>query len=282
MALRMQFTQNACHPHFAIVVENDSCKVPAMEATTARPTLLSAARNFIRKSAGTAVLAIAPLAAVTLAPEAKAQTVFEVPNSGGALTKEGTLFSFFSGSGTRFANAYLGNGAQFGRSIHFISATSGGSISGGMLTIGLTSFSSVAPALGFNQGIDFTYDFNITVDSGLTMNSWSLRANFANEDFSSTASSTFASGGSTTGKLTGSGTFFTTLASTDFYSVDLIIYVSTSGEYKSLLLAMNSGGAQGVTFNAAAIPEPSTYAALFGLGALGYVIVRRSRRAVAA
>ena len=33
-----------------------------MDATTDRPTLLNAARNFIRKSAGTAVLAIAPLA----------------------------------------------------------------------------------------------------------------------------------------------------------------------------------------------------------------------------
>ena len=35
-----------------------------MDATTAQPTLLHAARNFIRKSAGTAVLVIAPLAAV--------------------------------------------------------------------------------------------------------------------------------------------------------------------------------------------------------------------------
>ena len=51
-----------------------------MDATTAQPTLLHAARNFIRKSAGTAVLAIAPLvgeAVRRIADESSVSSLFD-------------------------------------------------------------------------------------------------------------------------------------------------------------------------------------------------------------
>ena len=47
-----------------------------------------------------------------------------------------------------------------------------------------------------------------------------------------------------------------------------------------LAFQMNSAS-QGFTINAVAIPEPSAYAAILGLGALGLVLLRRSRRTAA-
>ena len=75
-----------------------------MEATTLHPTLLSAARSFIRKSAGTAVLVIVPLAAVALAPEAKGQVTLSVPSSG---SFSGLFFSHGSTNSSGFFSSQL-------------------------------------------------------------------------------------------------------------------------------------------------------------------------------
>lgn len=235
----------------------------------------------MRKSAGAAALVIAPLAAVSLAPQAKSQTIFNVPEASETLSGNGTNTSFFSGSGTSFAQSYLDTGVRFGRSVHF--TTSGGGISGGLLTIGLAGLGSISPTMAANQSIDYTYDFNIAVDPGLTVNWVQLRANFADGEFIDVGPRDFLTLYSgTTGHLTGSGTFLTSLDANDYYTFDLRINVTSSEDALNLFLTMSSES-QGVTLNAtaAAVPEPSAYVLVFGFGALGFVMLRRSRRCAA-
>lgn len=248
-----------------------------MDVTTPRPTLLSAAKNFIRKSAGTAVLAIAPLAAVSVAQEAKAQAFFSLPNSGGTHVASNGATGYVSGSGSFFNEAYLTNGVRLVRTGGFV--TSGG-FSGGLITFSLNAPGTITPGLGLNHSVDFTYDFTLGVmgGSGVLVNSWSLQAWFEDSSYTNTQTVTIASG-SGLGQHTGGSTFLTPLTSNDFYALSLVLNVSAPSS-RLIQLQMNSGSGQGVTLNAAAIPEPSTYAALFGLGALGFVLLRRVRRTV--
>jgi hypothetical protein len=253
-----------------------------MDDSTPRPTLLSAAKNFMRKSAGTALLAIAPLAAVSVAPEAKAQTIFTQPPSGGSLQStptSGTEYGFFSGGGTFFADSYLTNGIRLVRNATYVANGSSGGFST-QLTFGLNAGGNVSPGLAYNQGVDYTYDFTLSLGSGATLNNWSLQAQFTQDGTWDNQIVTLTSG-SGTGQQTGSGSFLTPLPSNDFYAVFLMVDVSINSGTPNVALLMNSGAGQGVTLNAAVIPESSTYASLFGVCALGFVMLRRSRRCAA-
>ncbi len=253
-----------------------------MDATTARPTLLSAAKNFMRKSAGTAVLAIAPLAAISVAPEAEAQTIFGTPGlnqsfTGGAIITgsfpEPNRFSFQGGTtnsitamrfgvdGT-FTTAHVSGGNDTVNTLHLFTA--------------VTNFDIPASTI-----IPFAYNFTLNQQSGSfnTPISWTLKAEFTGDTLSSIATGATSSGSQT---FTGSGNYTTSLNISSDLSKDFNVFLELtyeSNQFAVLAVNMNSAS-QGFTVNA--IPEPSTYAAIFGLGALGYVIVRRSRRARAA
>lgn len=254
-----------------------------MEATTTQPTLLSAARNFIRKSAGTAVLTIAPLAAVSLAPEAEAQTIFAQPGlniqaSGQAQITasfpEGNRFSFqgatnnniqairFGVDGTLTTSVTSGFGFSVDHTLEILSAITNLDIPG----------STIIPV---------AYDFTLSKQAGTIGNvDWYLKAHVTGDNFVNLASGTLTSGSAT---FTGSGNYNTlglvsSAGGANNFSVLLeLVYTTTVGDV--LFIGMNSAS-QGMTLNA--VPEPSTYAVLLGLGALGFVLVRRSRRSRAA
>ncbi|MBP7482707.1 MAG: PEP-CTERM sorting domain-containing protein [Lacunisphaera sp.] len=257
-----------------------------MDATTDRPTLLNAARNFIRKSAGTAVLAIAPLAAVSFAPEAKGQTIFtgilaNTEDNGGAevsaaLFTGGNEFSSNGSTNANVTSVRFGTGGVF----ETLSAhSSGGDYADNILQ--LTLFLSGSDLLS-GASLSLGYDFTLTKQAGTIGDvTWSLDVEFENNgrftigNGTLTTSSATFSGNSPSSynivsTLEGDGTKFVA-----FY-LDLDYDTDTGDE---LLVVMNSS-TQGFTISA--IPEPSTYAAIFGLGALGFVIVRRSRRVRAA
>src|SRR5690349_16780630 len=152
-----------------------------MDAVTAHPTLLSAARNFVRKSAGTAVLAIAPLAAVAVAPEAKAVafTTFGTPgiNIGYGTGSALVYSSFPSGSKFHFPDSVSNNLTTTRLGVDGTFFTSGS----GVANITMTVFSSIS---GFDipgsTVIPLAYDFTLNKQAGLGTNiSWHLAAQIA-------------------------------------------------------------------------------------------------------
>ncbi len=251
-----------------------------MDATTAQPTLLSAARSFIRKSAGTAVLAIAPLAAVSVAPEAKGQTIFQsITFSPGSSGSANTTLAFPSGSRFLIQGATNNNitAARMGVDGTITTDhTSGGT----SVDIGLLFFTTVTnQAIPGSTVIPVSYDFTLSKQVGIVGNvGWDLSVFPSTEGFVTFASGTLTTGSAT---FTGSGNFTTAGPvpadlSADFNVLLRVFY--TTAEDDVLFVGMNSAG-QGVTINA--IPEPSTYAALFGLGALGFAVLRRRFRPAA-
>jgi hypothetical protein len=252
-----------------------------MDATTAQPTLLSAARNFIRKSAGTAVLAIAPLAAVSLAPEAKGQTIFaNIGLNSSASSGASVNLSFPSGSRFVIQGATVGDltSARIGVD-GTITTTSGGPSN---ITTTLQFFTTITNQdIGASSVIPLAYDFTLSKQAGTIGNvNWSLHTQITGDGSAqmlangtlTTGSNTFTGTGNytTQGLVTGNG-------GNDFSVFLYLTYTMTAGDV--LFVGMNSAS-QGVTI--AAVPEPSTFALIFGLGALGFVIVRRSRRVRAA
>lgn len=255
-----------------------------MDATPARPSLLSAAKNFIRKSAGTAVLAIAPLAAVSVAPEAQAQTVTTFGSPGlnisatsgatfvsGGLFPEGNRFVFGSGAPNNVTTT------RFGVDGNLITASGTGSI-----TTTLQIFTGVTDvAIPASTYLPLAYDFTLSKQAGTigTVN-WSLQVNFTGDGSPVTIGSGSLTSGSAT--FTGTGSYTTTgiVAADNTKDFNVFLYLTyTMAPGDNLFVGMNSAS-QGITLNA--VPEPSTYAVLLGLGALGFVIVRRSRRSRAA
>jgi hypothetical protein len=251
-----------------------------MDATTTQPTLLSAARNFIRKSAGTAVLAIAPLAAVSLAPEAEAQTIF------GQMSPSGFSFANASGgnglaSGSFFTSALTETngiiGVKFGYPSYNLTTNSPGGGQSAFVYFGNSS----PPSGTLLNGSSFTvaYDFGITPGSGITITGWQLSVKIHADAFAVNQTETFTG---SPGSYSGSGTFLVSqdLNNLDQIDVELRIDFNAVSSGNNFTVVMNEGANQGIYLNA--IPEPSTYAMIFGLGALGFVIVRRSRRSRAA
>lgn len=253
-----------------------------MESTPARPSLLSAAKNFIRKSAGTAAVVIVPLAAVTAASTAHAQTLFSFPtaspsSSGSAFGEpngfSGSVFTFSSGTGANSIDR-----VRIGSSGYFITGSGGGTNA----NVTLNLFANI-----YNQDIAETtvipvaYDFTLTKQAGTIGNvGWLLHASITGDDSYLIGSGTLTTASAT---FTGTGNYTVLDLVPGDLTRDFKVYLTltyATAYLDELAITMNSGS-QGFTINAAAVPEPSTYAIVFGLGALGFVVVRRSRRAAA-
>lgn len=264
-----------------------------MDATPAQPSLLHAARNFIRKSTGTAVLAIAPLAAVSVAPKADAQVAI----FGGSALSGGQLYNPASG-GRYFAVTTSGafsialstvnniQGTQFGASL--IEYSSPYSTNTGLSAT--SYFYSIGEGTGtLADGVTLptSYKFDIETTAGVTNLSWYIHAELV-DNFSSTypfviGSGSIATGGGTV-NFTGNTTpVFTisegsiTLGATS-YNVTFNLSYDAATSADLVRIHMNQAGGQGIFLNATVVPEPGTYALLFGLMAIGGVALRRFRR----
>jgi hypothetical protein len=246
-----------------------------MESMTARPTLLSAAKNFMRKSAGTAVLAIAPLAAVSVAPEAIASpTTFGSPGLNISTGTSGASTSGSFTSGFYFAGSAFNNltTTRLGVDGTFTSTSSGNA------DPRIHLFTAVLSSdIASSTVIPLAYDFTLT-KVGIAGNvNWFLDAQIDGNSYVVLASGSLTSASAT---FTGAPGYTTNNhvasdGSNDFSFYLRLYYSTTAGN--DLLVGMNSGS-QGITINPTPIPEPSTYAVLVGLGALGLVMVRRSLR----
>ncbi|MFI5337451.1 MAG: PEP-CTERM sorting domain-containing protein [Opitutales bacterium] len=239
--------------------------------TTPRPTLLQAAKRFICKSAGTAVVVIAPLAAVSmLAPRAHAQTVFV-----GSGTWSGSTNSSFNSSST-YTETQLGvqNGFQGVLESTNGTATFAPSDSTSNFTLYGGTGSISGTALGSGITVPVGYDFTLSSTGSVVVTSWSLAASVG-------SAATANASGSGTGTFIGTTDAVTTTASNTFFTYNFYINYSGQMAGDTITLTMNPASSQGFSFGATAVPEPATYAAWLGLGALGLALVRRHRCAPA-
>lgn len=260
-----------------------------MPTPAGQPTLLSAARDFMRKSAGKAALVIAPLAAVALAPDAQSQTAI----FGGAQTS-GSFFTSVSGSGALinispsgfFSLPPSGGGSErFGQALTTITHSSGGSayLAGNVTTYFNSLSFQTSGSLPVGTSVPFDYNFTLT-PSGVSNVTWKVEVDLNDQNEAGYVQQFTGSG---TGNI--SSSTFLTINSSDNpnglptfnnYQVILTVYFESSTYGDSLSIAMDKNAGQGFAFSAP-IPEPSAYAAFFGLGALGFVVLRRSRRCAA-
>ena len=243
-----------------------------MEATAAHPTLLSAARNFIRKSAGSAVLVIAPLALAPLATPARAQITAV------GFSPSGSIVSV-SGGGSHYSGAFyfdtsLNGGAAHlvGGGVTFILGSGGSAVNGSIQMEGsgngtLTGHLPVA--------------YSFTLGTGVAASvSWSL-------DFSTgVAASQQLASGTGFGSFSGIGDYtLGTGFSFDYYEITLSVDFATSNGTGGMLgtIDMNQSANQGFAINASAIPEPASCGGWLGLAAGLVALVRRTfrRRATA-
>ena len=233
-----------------------------MEATAVHHTLLSAARNFIRKSSGSVVLVIAPLAVISTANTAHAQALFFTTpgvSVGGSGFFSSGYYNFFSTPSSG------GNSLTFGANDSFQNQIASGS---GNLVF---EFSNTGGS-GLLNNVPVTYDFNIANGSGVGSVSWHLDLSTGlgfNQQLAY---------GSGLGQFTGAATYNAANGSTlDYYELNLYInFTVPSGIAIMNVFASPPDGA-GFTLNA--IPEQSTYTLWLGLVTLGFVAVRRFRRA---
>jgi len=242
--------------------------LPAMDHTSRR-SLLTAARVFMRTSA---VVAIAPLAAVTLASTAKAQTVFFASGNSGFTNYSDGRFSSsgFSISALPTFNNITGVKEAFSGSFIALSGFTGQSAT---LAFGDYGVSGIAVNSGVN--IPIAYDFSL-IPNGATTVTWSLSLDIGGSN------QTVASG-TGTGLFTGTGSFAvgSTITPPSFYSSQLNLVFTTAATSQGVSVVMDSSTAA-FSINPATVPEPVTTSFLFGLGALGLVLFRRSRRAATA
>lgn len=237
----------------------------AMVTTSPSSTnLLAAAKSFMRRSAGSAALAIAPLAAISLANPAHAQAVFNTPSSFGTANVSGSSFVSVTGPGGFFSSALPASngitGVLFGANVSYtLTSNSGGTLVDQALKIG----GSVSSGTFSGETIPVAFSFTLSTPSGGSVSSlaWSVQIY---KDNSLTGLS--IASGTGVGSFTGSGTFNAGTGTWNTYTIVLqASYVS--GVNTTLALTTDQNNAQGFAINATAIPEPSTYAAWFGFGA---------------
>jgi len=230
-------------------------------------SLLSAARVFITRSARTSAVVIAPLAAVAVAHTAQAQVTFgvSVSSSGGFGPNGGNFFqSGFAVSALPTTNGITGViQAQSGDLF-----TSGGTFSGlnGMLFFGS---GSITGTLNASTVIPVAYNFNLSPDGSISGVSWQVFVDLNSDD-------QLVASGTGTGHISGTGTYTVNSTFTgSFYEPSLVVNYSSNASFSDLGVDMTGPG-QGIAINS--VPEPSTYALIFGAGALGLVYFRRQRR----
>ncbi len=237
---------------------------------SSRRTLLSAARVFMRSSA---VVVIAPLAAVTLASNAKAQTVFFASGNSGFTNYSDGHFSSsgFSVSALPTFNNITGVKEAFSGSFIALSGFTGQSATLAFGEYGLTGSN-------LNSGVNIPIAYNFTlIPNGATAVSWSLSMDIGSSN------QTVASG-TGTGLLTGTGLFTvgSTVNTPSFYSSQLNLVFTTAATNQGVSVVMDPSTAAFSINPLTAVPEPVTTSLLFGFGALGFVLLRRSRRAATA
>lgn len=256
-----------------------------MDTTTDRPTLLSAARNFIRKSAGQATLVIAPLATLALATAGQAQSAFVSPSA--SVTNNGSSglanFSASGFSGSVFSNQGPTNGGitelRFGSTglftTNYVNSSGAGDNAGHLLSLFASVSGGTIPAA---MVLSLDYDFTLTKQAGIIGDvNWTLRAHLTDDQ------NTFLASGTLTGPT---ATFVNTAQITtnapvpgDYSrSLAFILELTYTTQNEDVLAVTMNSASQGFKVSAAAIPEPSTYVALLGLGAFGFVVLRRVRR----
>jgi hypothetical protein len=143
-----------------------------------------------------------------------------------------------------------------------------------------TALTASGQTVAVNAVLGLTDDVAITfaLDAGTAKNSWTLA--FAALD---TDGASLGVAASTTGAFSGEQTSFGTLSigTTDTgYTTDFSSLGDTQTLYVRLSASSVSGGTlslDNVGFSAAVVPEPSTYAAIFGVIAIAFAVVRRRR-----
>jgi len=240
--------------------------------TAPKQTLLSAARAFMRSSRGAAAVAIAPLAVVSLAHTAHAQTVFQAMNTSG------------------FANYAAGSFSSSGFTVSALPTTNNitgvkQAFSGSFIS--LSGFTNQQAQLNFGQyqltgsvisavvQIPIAYDFTLIPNSATAV-SWAIKLDVAGDN------QTVASG-TGTGEFTGTVSYSvnTTVVPPSFYSSELDLTFTTAGSSQGVSVVMNSSTAA-LSINPQTVPEPATTSIVTALGALGLVLFRRSRRVATA
>jgi hypothetical protein len=238
-------------------------------------TLLASARQFARCAGTGAALSIVPLAAIELAPKASGQIIFNLPtalNSGGGYGGSGS-----SGGASGFFGAQLGGGGEIqgaNVSIYNLASTNSGSE---YLDFG--DAGTGAGAVG--SSATYSYNFTISATGSAVVTDWSV---WANVDFGDAYSDNQLLGsGSGTGTFVGSGTIVASNLNPGdspyaFMSVALDFTDTGISGTDAVSITMDSSG-QGMSIsNVTAVPEPTTYVLVSGLGALGLAGLRIRRR----
>jgi len=234
------------------------------------------APSFILRPTGAALLLIALFAAIGVTPAAKAQTIFTpvyVANQGSGQASNTPSFP----GGNIFSSSSMPvNGItplRFGVTGTF---TTTGTTGGTSLIETLTVYTRVTnQAIPAATIIPLTYDFTLEKQVGIAgAVNWQLSAQISGEGVTNIASGSLTGASAT---FTGSSSYTTTgeiLAngSNDFLFYLNLSYTTALGDVLSV--GMNPAS-QGYTLNA--VPEPSTYALLSGLCALGFVAILRRR-----
>jgi hypothetical protein len=234
----------------------------------ARPTLLSAAKAFLRRSASKTV--IAPLAAVTLAATAQAQVVLNVPT--------GSSYSGGSVSGGSFFAQQLAasndiTGVRYGITSITLSGDAGSGPPYQTFFLGNSpGWTGIIPA---GTTIPISYSFTLGQSGALSITTWDLTFRFGPE------SAVTIGSGSGTGLFSGSTDYVVGGSPLDGSAegrvYETVLTVNFSGGAGQYSLAMDSGTG-GISVNASAIPEPQTYARWLGTAGLLLVLRRRVQR----